>query len=149
MSLKLSPERERWVKYAEATILRGEAKPAAYRKYIDSSPSNVSVAIKNLEKRKEFKSIAEVLSTDSDRELEYLATKVKKKYINLMDKNIEAMSNTIDQAQKIDEEEGTAKNTAMAIRLANETLQAVGGVVQGPVAPEKAQKSLDYSGLIE
>lgn len=149
MAGKLSPNRENILKYAEATILNGESKSVAYKRHVDSAARNPAAAASSLEKRKEFKAIADVLETDSERELQYSATKVKKKYLNLMEKNIEAMSDTIKTAQAMDKTEGTAKNTAMAIRLANETLTAVGGIVQGPVAPDKAQKKLDYSGFVE
>ena len=146
---KSSPSRGQIVSYIEATLVQGKAKPAAYREFIDSSDGNVKPGIRKLESSKEFKAIAEVITTDADREMELAALKVRRKYISLMDRSLDAANNLIDAAVAMDKREETTKNTAMAIRLSNETIQAMGNLAGAPQPLDPAQPPLDYSGIVK
>lgn len=143
------PTRAQIISYAEDVILRGKSKAESYRSNIDANEKNLHYQISLLERRKDFKAVAEVLTQDNDRMLMEQAMEVRKKYLSLMGKNIDSASRLLDKAEKADKQEDTAKNTAMAVRLVNETITAMAAVGGAPMTASNSTQQLDPSGIVQ
>lgn len=110
--------RDQIVAYIEAVLFQGYTKKDAYLSHVNKDISNVHQAISALEKREDFQEVYRVLNSDGNLEVREAALRMKKKYANLIEKNIDKATDVLDEAE-------TIKEKAAAVRLVNETVGAL------------------------
>lgn len=145
MVIKSSLNKESAVKYIQAVSFKGYTKKAAYIQYIDPqcNTKNVHSLIASMEKKTEFTELAAVVLSDSSLQLQNDIARVRSKYVKLVEVNIDNMTQVLKDTQGKE-----IKERATAIRLANETVTAM-GVVSGNATPNgNNPQEIDPSALI-
>lgn len=132
------------VAYAEAVLIKGYTKKAAYQEYVDDQVKDPKKAFMAMEKKKEFQEIWQTIAGDANAILQADITRVRTKYANLVEQNIDMASDILDDMKDNKE---TFKNKAAAVRLVNETISAMAIVSGGTPAPE-APRRIDHSGVV-
>lgn len=140
----LTQPRDKVLDYIEAILVHSYSKKDAYLAFIDPECKNPHAAIARMEKRKEYQEIYAVVTSDENYKFLAKAQRVKSKFLNLVEKNIDTADKVLDDVKSSD-----VRSKATAVRLVNETVQAMavvsgaGGVATQPGAPK-----LDKSGVI-
>lgn len=143
-SIQVIQKRDKILEYIQATLTQGYNKKDAYLAFIDSDIKNVHSAINRLEKSKEYQEIYAVIVSDENYQFQMRTQKVKGKYLNLLEKNIDTADSILDDAKGED-----LQTRGAAVRLANETLQALAVVSGGPPPTgQPGHPRLDKSGVI-
>lgn len=142
MAVIRKPSKHQIVSYIDATLTRGENKIEAYKKHINPNIRSASSAIKRFEQSPDYIALMESLSIDNDQQLNIKVAKVRSKYVNLIEKNIDAMGDIIDSTEGMEINE-----KAKAVRLANETITAM-QIVDGPKEPGNPAGKLNRGGAV-
>lgn len=140
---ELIQHRDKVLQYIEGWLVRGLSKKEAYSTYIDGTVKDVGGAIARLERRKEYQDIYVVVMGDENYKLQERAKRVRGKYLGLIEKNIDTADGLLD-----DVKEGETRDKATAVRLVNETIQAM-AVVANPTSPQGGgTESINKAGVI-
>jgi hypothetical protein len=131
------------LQYIEATLMHGYSKKDAYLNFIDGTNKNPVAAANRLEKKQEYRDIYATVSTDENHQFQIRAQKVRGKFLKLVEKNIDTVDGVLEDVQA-----ENLQSKATAVRLVNETVQAMSVVSGG--APEQRSNAprLDKSGVI-
>lgn len=116
--------------YINDVLLNGYTKKDAYLKNINGDIKQPSLAVVNMEKRKDFQEIYQSIISDDQLQMNGKIKKVQSKYVDLIEKNLDTAAGILDEVAKTSGED-SLKNKAIAVRLVNETVGAM-GIVQGP-----------------
>lgn len=137
--------KEAAVKYIQAITYKGYKKKAAYIQYIDPNcnQKNVHTLIANMEKKPEFMEMVKVVMSDSSMELQQDVARVKGKFVKLVESNIDTMTQVLTGVKGKE-----MKEQATAIRLANETVTAMGAVSGNTSGGANNPTEIDPSALI-
>lgn len=139
-------KRDRILAYIECVLIGGSTKKEAYLTCIDSTCQNPSAAVVTLEKSKEYQDIHAVISTDENYKFQARVMAVRGKFIGLVEKNIDMAAKVLDEAGNT----GDLVKKGAAVRLANETVQAMAsasGAAAAPSTPGGVGK-IDKRGVI-
>lgn len=128
--MQKQPSADQIIAYIHDILLQGSTKKDSYQKNINGSISNVHRSIGALERTQTFKDIYSSIITDNNLRMKEKVGKVKSKYLDLIELNIDTMTNVLKEAGKTTGED-SLKNKAIAVRLANETVGAM-SIVDGP-----------------
>lgn len=119
-----SPTRQQIVAYIEAVLFKGSNKKAAYLENVNPEISNVHSAIRTIEGRDDFKEIYKTLDTDNNLQAQEAAVRARRKYVQLIEKNLDKTTELLDEA-------GSTADKQQAIRLSNETIGSMSGINSG------------------
>jgi hypothetical protein len=145
MSKGLVQQRDKVLQYIEATLVHGYTKKDAYLAFIDSDCKAPHQAIARLEKNKEYQDILAVITSDENYKFQIRAQRVKGKFLGLVEKNIDTADQVLDDVKNSED----VKSKAVAVRLVNETIQAM-SVISGGAPPvgQPGNPKLDKSGVV-
>jgi len=134
-------KRSKILSYIEATLTGGLTKKDAYLTHVDDKVKNPTAAVARLERSKEFQDIYHTLITDENYKFQESAQRVRSKYLGLIEKNIDTAGSMLDGAD-------TTSEKAKAVRLTNETIQAMAIVANPTPADREGSKPINKSGVI-
>lgn len=130
------------VAYITDTLVRGVTKQDAYRMHVNASIVDVYNAIARMEKTEQFAQIYDMITSDDNYRVAAVVKEAKLDYAMMVRKNMQVMGEVY---QRVEGEDASLKDKSAAIRLGNETIQAmavVGGGAQHqtPSAPGQLDK---------
>ena len=128
------------VAYATDIVFNGSTKKDAYLRNV-KEVNQVHIAIARMEKTEEYQSLLASIMGDDAAKLAAKVRRVQDKYVGLMEKNIDTASGILDNVA-----DGELKDKAIAVRLVNETVGAM-GVVTGASQPQ-APGQLNKAGAV-
>ena len=128
------------VAYATDIVFNGSTKKDSYLRNI-KEVNQVHIAIARMEKTEEYQSLLASIMGDDAAKLVAKVRRVQDKYVGLMEKNIDTASGILDNVA-----DGELKDKAIAVRLVNETVGAM-GVVTGASQPQ-APGQLNKAGAV-
>lgn len=117
------------VAYATDIVFNGSTKKDSYLRNV-KDVNQVHIAIARMEKTEEYQSLLASIMGDDAAKLAAKVKRVQDKYVGLMEKNIDTASSVLDGVK-----DGELKDKAIAVRLVNETVGAM-GVVTGASQPQ-------------
>lgn len=133
-------QRSKTLRYIEGVLIQGMTKSQAYKTYVNDSIKDASSAVARLERSKEFQDLQATLMTDENYKFKAAAQRVKGKYLGLIEKNIDKAGEMLDEA-------GSTADKAKAVRLTNETIQAM-AIVATPVPQQDGAAPINKAGVI-
>lgn len=132
--------KDQMVAYATDVVMNGATKKDAYLRNV-KDVNQVHIAIARMEKTDEYQSILSSIMGDDAAKLATKVRRVQDKYVGLIEKNIDTASKILDKVA-----DGEVKDQAIAVRLVNETVGAM-GVVTGTAQPQ-APGQLNKAGAV-
>jgi hypothetical protein len=144
MTGQLLQPRDKVLQYIEAVLVNGYTKKDAFQAFIDSEVKNPHQAIAKMESKKEYQELYAVITSDENYKFQIQAQRVRGKYLNFIEKNIDTADQMLDDAKKED-----LRTRAAVVRLSNETIQAMAVVSGGPQPPQQpGTMRLDRSSVV-
>lgn len=141
---QLIQPRDKVLQYIEATLVHGYTKKDAYLAFIDSECKAPHAAISRMEKKKDYQDILTVVTSDENYKFQIRTQRVRGKFLGLVEDNIDTATQVLKDVKKED-----TKTKAVAVRLVNETIQAMSVISGGtPPAGQPGTPKLDKSGVI-
>ena len=132
--------RNSMIEYIQAVLVGGISKKKAYLEFIDPNSKDAAAAVNRMEKRPDFIKLHASIKADDALQMEKSVSRVKLKYVKLIEKNMDTMSDVLDNAEDM-------KEKAIAVRLANETITAM-GIIDRPTESTSGQPALNRGGVI-
>lgn len=124
------PTRDQMLAYIEATLIGKSTKKDAYLKHVNPDIKQANLAVARMEKLPEYQELYSTIATDDNLKMQTDVQRVQRKYVNLIEKNIDTMNGILDDVKNAE-----VKDKAVAVRLANETVGAM-SIVDGPKGPQ-------------
>lgn len=145
MSKGLVQRRDKVLQYIEAILVHAYTKKDAYLAFIDSDCKAPHQAIARMENNKEYQDILAVIASDENYKFQIRTQRVRGKFLGLVEKNID----TADQVLEDVKDSENVKDKAVAVRLVNETIQAMSVISGGtPPAGQPGNPKIDKSGVV-
>lgn len=124
---RIAISREMLVQYIQATVVGGVGKKVAYTSFINPLERHPSQAAHQLESRNEYHELKQTIIDNDDIVLKKTSTRLRSKYASMVERNIEVATSMLDEAED-------NKEKSQAVRLVNETVQAL-AVIGGTSEP--------------